>query len=67
MRRGVSGRTHCGRWTSAVPEEVWATRLVCTRRARHGGRHYSRWCGYEWRDGETPRKRLAGDPDRALP
>lgn len=51
------GQTHCGSWTGDVPEDIWATRLVCSKSAGHRGRHFSRWSGYEWFDGEKPRQR----------
>lgn len=59
---GASGRTHCGSWTKEVPEEIWATRLVCNKTPNHRGRHLSRWSGYEWRNGEMPRLRQERTP-----
>jgi len=53
---GISGKTHCGKWTSSIPDGLWATRLVCTEKPGHQGPHHSRWCDLEWTAGQIPRK-----------
>lgn len=65
--RGSAGTTHCGRWTTAVPDDIDATRLVCTKPANHRRRHLSRWSGYEWYDGEEPRRTTTTAPSTPNP
>lgn len=44
----AAGRSHCGKWTTSVPEGVWMTRLVCTLQPGHRGDHYNRWTERSW-------------------